>query len=138
MFELLGTVLSGGITGVLGSILGKGLSFLDYWVDEKKKDREHLRTIEMIKLQGQTTKIEREGEQKIASYAHDTGIGTGSQWVIDLIRLVRPFLTFLLIFILFILYFNDPIGRDTIEASIIFMASAAFLWWFGERAMRKK
>jgi hypothetical protein len=39
---------------------------------------------------------------------------------------------------LFVLYFNDPIGRDAIEASVIFMASAATLWWFGERSMRKK
>ncbi|ANS04748.1 hypothetical protein [uncultured Mediterranean phage] len=138
MLELLGTVLTGGATGIIGSILGKAFGFLEYWVEEKKKDNDHQRTLEMLEMQGKLRAEDRENEQRIASYTHDTGIGMGSQWVIDLIRLVRPCLTFLLIIIVFVIYFSDPVGRDTIEASVIFMASTATLWWFGERAMRKK
>jgi membrane associated rhomboid family serine protease len=65
--------------------------------------------------------------------------GTGSLWVIDLLRLVRPVLTFSLIVLVGMLYFSaDMGGRATIEASVIYMCSSAVLWWFGDRAMRKK
>ena len=53
MFELLGTVLTGGATGIVGSVIGKMFGFVDYWVEEKKADKEHGRTIEMLRLQNE-------------------------------------------------------------------------------------
>lgn len=149
MLDLLGTVLTGGATGIIGSILGKAFSFLDYWVEKKKADAEHGRTLELLKLQNQLGAEESERELKIAeanaasdirmaSYGHDSSAGAGSSWVVDILRLVRPILTFTLIVLVGIIYFHDPIGRDTIEASVLYMMSSAVLWWFGDRAMRKK
>jgi len=150
MFELLGTVLTGGITGVVGSVIGKAFSFLDAWQEEKKATNEHGRTLELLELQNKIGAEESEREMEIAqakidadsrvaSYSHDSMAGTSSIWVIDLLRLVRPVLTFSLIFLVGILYFKAaPGGRATIEASVIYMASSATLWWFGDRAMRKK
>ena len=139
MLDLLGTVLTGGATGIVGSILGKAFSFLDAWQEEKAASADHQRTLEMLEMQGKMKADERENEMRIASYTHDTGIGTASQFVINFLRLVRPILTFTLICLLGILYFqSDAGGKATIEASVIFMSSSSVLWWFGDRAMRKK
>jgi len=150
MFELLGTVLTGGATGIIGSVIGKAFSFLDAWQEEKKADSEHGRTIELLELQNKLGAEESEREMEIAqakidadsrvaSYSHDSMAGTSSIWVSDLLRLVRPLLTFSLIVLVGILYFKAiPSGRATIEASVIYMASSSVLWWFGDRAMRSK
>ena len=150
MFELLGTVLTGGATGIIGSIIGKAFSFLDMWQKEKAADSEHARTLELLELQNKIGAEESEREMEIAqakidadsrvaSYGHDSMAGTSSGWVTDLLRLVRPILTFSLIILVGILYFKAiPAGRATIEASVIYMASSSVLWWFGDRAMRSK
>jgi len=150
MFELLGTVLTGGATGIIGSVIGKAFSFLDAWQEEKKATNEHGRTLELLELQNKLGAEENEREMAItqskidadsrmASYSHDRMVGTSSLWVIDLLRLVRPVLTFALIILVGILYFNAvPDGRATIEASVIYMSSSSILWWFGDRTLRKK
>jgi hypothetical protein len=150
MFELLGTVLTGGVTGIIGSVIGKAFSFLDSWQEEKKATNEHGRTLELLELQNKLGAEESEREMaitqskidadsRVASYGHDSMAGTSSIWVADLLRLVRPILTFALIILVGILYFKAiPDGRATIEASVIYMCSSSVLWWFGDRAMRKK
>jgi hypothetical protein len=150
MLELIGTVLTGGLTGVVGSVLGKAFGFLDYWVEEKKADKDHARTLEMLELQSKLGAEESERElaiaeataassMRLASYGHDAGIGVSSTWVVDLLRLVRPLLTFVLIVLVGMLYFSaDAGGKATIEASVLFMASSATLWWFGDRANQRK
>jgi len=150
MFELIGTVLTGGATGIIGSVLGKAFGFLDFWVEEKKADKDHARTLEMLELQSKLGAEESERElaiaeataassMRLASYGHDTGIGISSTWVVDLLRLVRPLLTFVLIVLVGMLYFSaDAGGKATIEASVLYMASSATLWWFGDRAMTRK
>jgi len=150
MFELLGTVPTGGVTGIIGSVIGKAFSFLDAWQEEKKATNEHGRTLELLELQNKIGAEENEREMaitqskidadsRVASYSHDSMAGTGSIWVIDLLRLVRPVLTFSLIILVGILYFKAiPAGRATIEASVIYLCSSSCLWWFGDRAMRKK
>ena len=150
MFELLGTVLTGGATGIIGSVIGKAFSFLDAWQEEKKATNEHGRTLELLELQNkigaeeneremEITQAKIDADSRVASYGHDSMAGTSSIWVVDLLRLVRPVLTFALIILVGILYFNAvPDGRATIEASVIYMASSSVLWWFGDRALRKK
>ena len=150
MLELLGTVLTGGVTGIVGSVIGKAFSFLDAWQEEKKADHDHERTVALLELQNKFGAEESEREvaiaqskvdadSRMASYSHDSMAGTSSLWVIDLLRLVRPVLTFSLIVLVGMLYFSaDMGGRATIEASVIYMASSSVLWWFGDRALRKK
>jgi hypothetical protein len=150
MFELLGTVLTGGVTGIIGSVIGKAFSFLDAWQEEKKATNEHGRTLELLELQNkigaeeneremEITQAKIDADSRVASYSHDSMAGTGSIWVVDLLRLVRPILTFALIILVGILYSKAvPEGRVTIEASVIYLCSSSCLWWFGDRAMRKK
>ena len=149
MFELLGTVLTGGVTGIVGSVIGKAFSFLDAWQEEKKADHDHERTVALLELQNKFGAEESEREvaiaqskvdadSRMASYSHDSMAGTSSLWVVDLLRLVRPVLTFSLIVLVGMLYFSaDMGGRATIEASVIYMASSSVLWWFGDRALGK-
>jgi len=150
MLELLATVLTGGATGIIGSVIGKAFSFLDYWVDEKKSANEHDRTISMLELQSKLGAAENEreleivkskaaGDARTASYQHDISLGNGSVWCVNLLRLIRPILTFSLVGITLVIYLKAAAGgRDMIEISVIYMTSSAVLWWFGDRAMRKK
>jgi hypothetical protein len=142
--------MTGGLTGVVGSIIGKAFSFLDAWQKEKAADSEHGRTLELLELQNKIGAEESEREMEIAqakidadsrvaSYSHDSMAGTSSIWVSDCLRMVRPLLTFSLILLVGILYFKAvPEGRATIEASVIYLCSSSCLWWFGDRANRKK
>ena len=150
MFDLLGSALLGMGTGGIGSIIGKLFSFVDHWVDEKKKDKEHERTIALLELQNKLGAEESERELAVAevhaasdirtaSYSHDASVGVGSPFVIDLLRLIRPILTLLLILLVGYLYTQSvEAGRATIEASVIYMCSSSVLWWFGSREFRKK
>ena len=150
MIDLLMTVFTGGATGLIGSIIGKAFSFMDFWVDEKKANNEHDRTIQLLELQNKLGAQENEreleivktkaaGDARTASYNHDISLGLCSVWVTDVLRLVRPILTFALIGITLVLYLKaNPGGRDAIEISVIYLTSSATLWWFGDRAMRKK
>ena len=150
MLELLGTVLTGGATGIIGSVIGKAFSFVDYWVEEKKADKDHGRTLEMLRLQNEIGAAENEREMavaqadadanmRMASYQHDSSASLSYPWVAAVLRLIRPTLTLSLIVLVGMLYFAADIGgRATIEASVIYMCSSAVLWWFGDRAMRSK
>ena len=150
MLDMIGTVLTGGATGIIGSILVKAFSFLAFWVEEKKMDKEHERTKELLRLQNEIGAAESEREMAVAeasaaadirtaSYSHDSSVGTSSRWVVDVLRLVRPVLTFTLIVLVGIVYFKSDIGgKATIELGVLYMCSSSVLWWFGDRAMRKQ
>ena len=151
MLDLLGTVLTGGATGIIGSIIGKAFSFVDMWVEEKKADKEHERTIALLELQNKLGAEESERELalaesnaaadvRMASYGHDSSVGVSSTWVVDLLRLVRPVLTFTALVLVAVVYFElaDMDLKETIIHSLIYMASSSFLWWFGDRTLRKK
>jgi len=134
----------------VGSVIGKAFSFLDAWQEEKKATNEHGRTLELLELQNKIGAEENEREitiaqskvdadSRMASYSHDSMAGTGSLWCRNLLRLVRPVLTFSLIILVGILYSQAiPEGRATIEASVIYIFSSSILWWFGDRALRRK
>jgi hypothetical protein len=151
MWDVLLSVVTGGATGVLGSLIGKAFSFVDYWVEEKKKDGEHARTIEMTRLNAElrSEELEQEraivmeeqaGKQRAASYRHDMSAGVSYPWVAAILRLVRPTLTLMLIVIVWYIYATskDLAQQETILQSVIYMCSTAVLWWFGDRAMKGK
>lgn len=151
MFEMLTTVLTGGATGILGTVLGKAFSFIDGWQKEKAADKEHTRTIELYRVQAELKLEEREQEMeqqmqvaeiglRNASYGHDQSVGKSSRWAVNVLRMVRPALTGGLIILVGVIYFStdDLAQQETIIQSVIYMASSATLWWFGDRALRSK
>lgn len=151
MFDFLTSALTGGATGILGSVLGKAFSFLDSWQAEKKAKNEHGRTMEMLNLQNQLRSRELESERgiveaeqdgiaKAASYTHDMSAGISYPWVAAVLRLVRPVLTFSMIGLMLFIYISisDLAQQESIIQSVIWLNSTAVLWWFGDRAMRPK
>ena len=143
MWDVIGTVLTGGATGIIGTVIGKAFSFVDSWQKEKAADKEHTRSIELYKLQSE----ELEGQMQVAeislraaSYAHDQSAGVASPWAVNVLRMVRPVITGGLILLVGIIYFrtDDLLQQNVIIQSVIYMASSATLWWFGDRALRSK
>jgi len=57
-----------------------------------------------------------------ASIEADARTGVASQWVINILRLVRFFVT----------------QESSIVEAAVFAATAATLWWFGDRAPKPK
>jgi len=151
MFDLILSTLTGGATGVIGSVIGKAFSFVDYWVEEKKADKEHGRTLEMLRLQNEIGEAENEREMavaqadadanmRMASYKHDASAGVSYPWVAAVLRLVRPTLTVALIVLVGIIFFSTDNGtqQEHIVQSVLYLFSSCTLWWFGDRALRSK
>ena len=151
MLDIIGTVLTGGATGIIGTVIGKAFSFVDSWQKEKAADKDHTRAIELYRLQAELKLEEREQEMesqmqvaeiglRSASYGHDQSVGKSSRWAVNTLRMVRPALTGGLIILVGIIYFHtgDLGQQEVIIQSVIYMASSSTLWWFGDRALRSK
>jgi hypothetical protein len=151
MMDMIFSVLTGGATGILGSVLGKIFNFADVFIEEKKAKGEHERTMEMHRLQSELRADELESElaivqeqsagaAQVASYAMMTGVEVPYPWVAAILRLMRPLLTVMLVGIVWYIYASseDLAQQETIIQSVIYMSSTAVLWWFGDRAMRPK
>ena len=150
MLDLIANVLTGGATGLIGSVLSKAIGLFE--ARQKRKDRalEFEHELRLLDRQAAMAEVETESalaiaqaeaaaQARAASYAHDTGTGRPHRWVVSTLRLVRPVLTVTLIALVGVVFFatNDAGDRATIVASLIYMASSAVLWWFGDRAMTR-
>jgi len=136
---------AGGLFGLVGTALGRVASFFER---RQQNTHEVLRwghELELHRLHMEARAQEAEIELAItqqkgswaglsASMAADAALGTGSQWVIDTLRLVRPTLT-LLLWLISGWIFSRTQNGDVTEAAV-FAATAATLWWFGDRAPR--
>ena len=134
---------AGGLFGLVGTALGRVAGFF-----ERRQQHEHERAqwVHELALHELNMKARaEETEQEIALAAQagswagleasilaDAAIGEASRWVIDLLRLVRPVLTLLLWLITGWIFARTQDG-SVIEACV-FAATAATLWWFGDRA----
>lgn len=138
-------VILGILSGGMGSWIGRGLGIL-----EKRQDYQH--ELKLQEMQMRAARAETENELAItqeqtyatmreASYAHDTGTGNASQWVVDTLRMVRPVITVLLILLVWVIWVT--IGKDDITTKlqivdgVLYLAGAAVGWWFGARDQEK-
>lgn len=145
MLDLLMSVLTGGATGLLGSVISKVFNIFE--ARERRRDRlleyEHERSL--LQMQAQLRQGEREHEMAIAqeaswgqvrsaSYEHDESYG--SNHLLAWMRLVRPVLTFLLIGLTAAIFFASGDGgtRAEIAGQVTFMMAMAMSWWFGDRS----
>jgi hypothetical protein len=73
-----------------------------------------------------------------ASYAHDSSLGNPHRWVVDTLRMVRPVLTLFLLTLVGGIYFttDDFAMKAGVIESVLFMASSAVTWWFGDRSLK--
>ena len=147
MVDILATILSGGATGILGALFSKGFGIAEKWMDAKEKAADRLHELKLLDKQMEARAAETENERYIAdaeaftaSYKLHDNIGAGSQWVVNILRLVRPVLTLLLVSISAVIFFSlqpeDVLMRETIVQGVIYTTTTAVLWWFGTRPSR--
>ena len=142
VIELLTTIFGGGVSGLLGTAVTKYFGYLEakQKQEERKEERKH--ELSLLDKQAELRAQEAESEQQIAawdafaqSYNHDASTGKGSQWVINILRLVRPVLTLILLGLTGLIYFNldDTELQGVIVHGVVYTSTTAVLWWFGSR-----
>ena len=149
----LGTIITGGATGLLGTVIGGVARYFGAKQEEgfKQSERKHEYRLHELNMQAGAAETEREllvteattsADLKMASYAHDTGVGRASRWVINILRLVRPGLTAGLMGMTGVLWVqSDPAGmgieiRPEVAHAIIYLTVTAVTWWFGDRGTK--
>lgn len=164
-FDLIGNAATGGVLGVVGSIIGGVTKYFQRKQEMEEAGRERAHELAMIEMQMKQGQSETENELKIIEAqvagqmkagSYDLGIKHQgvSGWVNNIRSLFRPFLTLTLwvlsmaalLLVTWPLY-SDGAGvviltaAETVDLiryvvqSIVFSASAATLWWFGDRAL---
>ncbi len=147
------SLLSGGATGIIGTFLGRFMGYFESRQNHRQTMEKMALTndqeIKLLDLQAKLHADESERELaiaeskaaadlRVASYGHDTGTGQGSQWVTNTLRLVRPGLTLLLVLAVIVVSFSTQDGsedtRTQIIQAIVYLATSAVTWWFGDRA----
>lgn len=142
--ETLLSIIGGGATGLLGTMFDRVFGYYEK-IEERKfiLQKHELDSIERAKdreSQANISEINNSAKLVETSYAHDTNFGTGSQWVINLLRLVRPTITLILWFLVALIWIS--VGEDydfkgQIISTVLYCATAATLWWFGTRDNKK-
>ncbi len=149
MLEFLSSAGYGGIIGIAGSVISKIFNFITQLNEQNFKQKEWEQEIKLLQLQ-QTYQLQQFEQQaaimadnnannlRIQSYISDASVGLASLWVINILRLIRPILTIILIIMMGLIWFNfaqenEQISNKILD-TILFCASSALTWWFGDRA----
>lgn len=124
-------MLIGAALGAAGSIINKGISLFEN--HQQAKIDQQRRSDEL-----EAAKINAARDTQVASYKHDSEIGQGSPWVVDVLRMVRPGITFYALALITIFwFFANEQDKGLIIASTLDLASMAVAWWFGDRSLRR-
>jgi len=134
---------AGGLFGILGTAFGRVAGYFERNQIHKQEQARwgHEYKLHELNMQArhQETELEialaaQQGSWKglEASIRAEAAIGKASLWVINALRLVRPLITIILWVIATLIFFQT---RDSaIIDAAVFAATAATLWWFGDRA----
>jgi hypothetical protein len=146
---------SGGLVGILGSGLGRVFGLVERRMARKDKELEFEQEryrwqheSQLVRLQMDAKQAETEQAIELAasegswaglraSIDADAKIDSSSPWVNDIRGITRPALTVLLWVITgAILWFGlaDKSTTQKIVDAIVFSATTATVWWFGDRA----
>jgi len=134
---------AGGVFGIVGTALGRVAGFFERKQTFKHERERWQHEYKLHELQMMADVQETEMEIALtaqrgswqgleASIKADAAIGQASKWVINVLRLVRPTLTLLLWLITGWIFAETQNG--SIAEAAVFAATAATLWWFGDRA----
>ena len=151
MFDIIASVLTGGATGIIGSLIGTVGRFFEKKQQLKEMTLQFDQEYKLQELQISSRREEAESERaiaelqaeseiKTASYAHDASYGITTLTIASILRFVRPVLTFLLLaFTVYIFWqvSENPSIVHELSNQIMFLTTTAVAWWFGDRSLRK-
>lgn len=145
------SVASGGLFGLLGSVIGVGAKWLQRREARIQAREEHQMRIETMKVQMEITAQQGSWNGLTASQQAETAINSQPtyKWVVAAKSLFRPVLTLTLWAIAAYLFIRIVDGslkewfdakevQDLVRYMIyttFFAASTATVWWFGDRAL---
>lgn len=149
MEEIIGISASaagGGLFGLIGTSLGRLAGFFEKRQSNAHEARRWRHETALVELQSKTdaqaaeadlAKLNTTGRWSglTTSLEADAGIAGSYNWVNAVRALTRPTLTLLLWGIATLIWFSaEAAERSTIVETATFAATAATLWWFGDRA----
>lgn len=149
MADLIGVAASaagGGLFGLFGTALGRVAGFFEKRQTIAHEERRWLHEVTLLELQQSAAAQETEAELAIArtegswigleaSLNAEAAIAASYRWVDAIRALTRPILTLLLWGITLAIWFSaDTVSRSSITETATFAATAATLWWFGDRS----
>lgn len=134
---------AGGVFGIVGTALGRLAGFFERRQTHNQEQARWGHEYRLHELNMQARLEETEMELALAaqsgswagleaSIKADAALGKASQWVVNILRLVRPALTLILWFITAWIFLRTQ--NEAIAEAAVFAATAATLWWFGDRA----
>lgn len=149
MADLIGVAASaagGGLFGLFGTALGRLAGFFEKRQTIAHEERRWLHEVKLLELQQSAASQETEAELAIArtegswagleaSLNAEGAIAASYRWVDAIRALTRPILTLLLWGITLAIWFGAETGsQSNITETATFAATAATLWWFGDRS----
>lgn len=142
------SALSGGLFGVLGTVAGRVAGFFERRQSFAQERARWSHEMALLELQAKTRAAETEAEHRLAdtqgawqalagSYEAEARIGDSYKWVNAVRALTRPTLTVLLWAVALMIFAGTGKASGAPQAfveTITFAATAATLWWFGDRS----
>ena len=153
MADLIGLAASaagGGVFGLVGTVIGRIAGLVERRQDNAQERARWVHEAAVLDLQMKARASELAGQERIAqtsgawqglsaSMAAEASIGDSYKWVNAVRALTRPLLTLLLWLITGLVYLGAPAdARAGIVETTTFAATAATLWWFGDRGNRRE
>lgn len=147
---LAASAAGGGLFGLIGTVIGRAAGVIEARQAQAQERARWAHEGEMLKLQMQAKAAGAEMSLRqaettgawaglSASMAAEAAIGESYRWVNAVRALTRPVLTVLLWAITGAVFLGaDQAGRDGIVETATFAATAATLWWFGDRGPRRE
>lgn len=158
MVDIFSLIFGGGATGLLGTLASRLFNIVD-------KGQEYRFILAKYEADAKQAAAERENELMLAeskasfdglaaSYQHDTDFGKPAQWITNVLRLVRAAITLALWVFVWRIWLDYQVLAEQVKEfpwlqdkaapmleqitnTVLYCATAATLWWFGTRDMRK-
>ena len=150
LLTLTTTATGGGIFGLVGTALGRVAGFLEQRQSMKHEQAKWAHETELLQFQAAAARQADEADQALAdvsgswaglraSMKAEAGIRPSYHWVDAVRGLTRPTLTLLLWMIAASIWIgSDATVRSSVVDAVTFAATAATLWWFGDRAPKRR
>lgn len=150
MIGLAASAAGGGVFGLAGTVIGRAAGLFERRQDNSQERARWAHEAAMLEARMREAAAATEGQTRLAEAAGawrglaasmeaEAAIGDSYRWVNAVRGLTRPLLTLLLWLITGLVYLGAGSDeRGTIVETATFAATAATLWWFGDRGQRRE